>query len=387
MKYLVDKIGQWLVSLGLESHLIEEMEELVKILIIIAAALLLWIILSLIFKMIKQRMLHKINFSKRGKERIVLIIRRAIIIFILMVALQLVSAYMVPTAKLSHLLLKCGYIAIIIYIISIANTLTTIIYDALNSKERYKQRPIKGFMQIIQIVLYFVCTIVIIAIIIDKSPLGLLTGLGAFAAVLSFIFKDTILGFVAGIQLTYNDLVRPGDWIVVNNTQANGTVTDISLISVKIENFDNTIIHIPTYSLVNTSFQNWRGMEESEGRRITVGFNIDADTIHFCTPEELDEYGEYIQLPAGKRDKITNLELYRFYLLKMILGNREINKELTLMVRYLPASSEGIPVQIYCFSRDKEWVIYEGIQAAILEQAAASTRLFRLKIYQTQIKN
>ena len=229
---------------------------------------------------------------------------------------------------------------------------------------------------------------VVVAVLIDKSPIGLLTGLGPFAAVLSFIFKDTILGFVAGIQLSYNDMVRPGDWIVVNNSLANGVVIDISLITVKVQNFDNTIINVPTYSLINTPFQNWRGMDESGGRRINLNFNIDVKSVHFCSEQEFEAYSAYVQIPqhfANGQDKkqITNLELYRMYLLKMILKNPQVNKDLMLMVRYLQPGPLGIPIQIYCFSKNKGWVTYEAIQAAILEQAVASAGIFKISLFQT----
>ena len=212
--------------------------------------------------------------------------------------------------------------------------------------------------------------------------------MGAFAAVLSFIFKDTITGFIAGIQLSYNDMVRTGDWITVNGTMANGVVKDISLITVKVQNFDNTIVNVPTYSLMTTPFQNWRGMEESAGRRITLTFNIDTESVKFCTPLELETYSQYVKIPhdAASQKFITNLELYRMFLLKMLLANPQINTSLTIMVRYLQSGPDGIPLQLYCFSKNKDWVAYEGIQAAILEQAIGSANKFDISIFQMAFK-
>ncbi len=323
------------------------------------------------------------------------------IIILLLVASQLLQTLLKSGSQLQGILLKVCNIAIIVYAIIIINNLIKAGFELFRKKDKYRQRPLKGFMQILELVIYFIGAILIVAVIINKSPIGLLTGLGAFAAVLSFIFKDTILGFVAGIQLSYNDMIRPGDWIVVDGSMANGVVMDMNLISVTVQNWDNTIVSVPTYSLINTQFQNWRGMEESDGRRIALNFNIDANSIKFCTPQELSIYKKYIQLPehhphtpdrqetseTEENRQITNLELYRMYLLKMILKNPQINKNLTLMTRYLQPGANGIPIQIYCFSKNKSWVTYEGVQAAILEQAIASARIFNLKIYQNCIIN
>ncbi len=299
-----------------------------------------------------------------GKRHIGSLLAKTAIIIILLLAYQLLPNLLNQHGKLLDILIKACETAIIIYGISIIDTLIKTGFNIIHKKDRYRQKPLKGFMQILQLTLYFIGAILIVAALLNKSPKGLLTGLGAFAAVLSFIFKDTILGFVAGIQLAYNDMIRPGDWIVVHNGMADGTVLDINLISVTIQNWDNTIVSVPTYSLINTQFQNWRGMEQSDGRRITINLNIDANSVHFCEGE------------------ITNLELYRMHLLKMITKEPQVNHNLTFMVRYLQGGPYGIPLQIYCFSKNKSWVTYEAIKAAIQEKATASAKLFNIKIYQ-----
>lgn len=383
--------SQWLkellVKLGIEEGLADQMEQFITLLFIIIIVTIIGILLRIIFLAITKKLLVRFPLSTKANHYIETILKRIVNIILFIIVFLLLPAAFDPGNKLLVVLLKACVIGIIVYILTIINTLLKIGYDVISKKKRYKQRPIKGFLQILQITVYFIGAIIIIATIINKSPAGLLTGLGAFAAVLSFIFKDTILGFISGIQLSYNDMVKPGDWITVNNSLANGVVVDISLITVKVQNFDNTIVNVPTYSLITTPFQNWRGMEESGGRRITLTYNIDMLSVRFCTPTDLERYQELIQIPKEADAQITNLELYRMYLLKMILNNPQINKELTLMVRYLQAGPEGIPIQIYCFSKNKSWVTYEGIQAAVLEQAVAMAGVFQLTLFQTVYKN
>ena len=383
MEKLLGMVKNWLVELGLGEHITTEAEIFIKCGIVLLISTILWIVLRIMLAFIKDKLLVHLKFSQKGKLYIITIFKRIISIIALVFLLQMLPEAFDEKSKALSWCLKIDVIAIIICSIAITDNILKICYDIISKKNKYKQKPIKGFLQILQIGIYFIGVILVVAAIIEKSPLGLLTGLGAFAAVLSFIFKDTILGFVAGIQLSYNDMVRPGDWIVIDNTLANGVVTDISLITVKIQNFDNTIINVPTYSLINTPFQNWRGMDESGGRRITLNFNIDMNSVRYCDSLELEKLSQYVIMPASKeKEQITNLQLYRMYLLKMILENPQINKELMVMIRYLQPGPQGIPVQIYCFSKNKSWVTYEGIQAAILEQAIASASIFGIKMFQ-----
>ena len=185
------------------------------------------------------------------------------------------------------------------------NSSLLMLLDILSAKEKLKDRPMKGFIQVLQVLVFFIGGIVIVAIIVDKSPATLFAGLGASAAILMLVFKDSILGFVAGIQLSANDMIRPGDWVTIPSTNANGIVEEITLNTVKIQNFDNTISTVPPYSLVNGSFQNWRGMTESGGRRVMKSIFLDLTTLKFCTPEMLDTFRKEItfagRLSAGER--------------------------------------------------------------------------------------
>lgn len=243
------------------------------------------------------------------------------------------------------------------------NGFILVFLDMYNMRQVNKNRPIKGFMQVLQVLLFFIGGIVIIAILIGKSPASLFAGLGASAAILMLVFKDTILGFVAGIQLSANDMLRPGDWITVPGSNANGIVQEITLNTVKIQNFDNTISTIPPYTLVNASFQNWRGMVESGGRRVMKSIFLDLNTIKFCTPDMLDTFRKEIPLLADyKPDEgvtPTNSQMFRVYVEKYLTSLPVVNTDLDLIISQLQSTEYGVPIQIYFFSRNKVWKEYD----------------------------
>lgn len=266
-------------------------------------------------------------------------------------------------------------------------------------------RSIKGYIQLVMILVYFIAGIFIIGIIFDKSPLYLLGGLSAIAAVLLIIFKDTILGLVASIQLSANKMLKPGDWIEMPKYNANGTVIDISLNTVKVQNGDKTISTIPTYSLVTDSFLNWSGMEESDGRRIKRFINIDMKSIRFCDEKMLDKFQQfrlikdYVKekqdeisehnkslgvvddpIPNGRRQ--TNLGIFRKYLEVYLKNNPFINNDMTFLVRHLQPTETGLPIEIYVFSKEKQLNNYEEIQADIFDHILAIIPEFELRVFQ-----
>lgn len=251
------------------------------------------------------------------------------------------------------------------------NGFILVFLDMYNMRQGNKNRPIKGFMQVLQVLLFFIGGIVIIAILIGKSPASLFAGLGASAAILMLVFKDTILGFVAGIQLSANDMLRPGDWITVPGSNANGIVQEITLNTVKIQNFDNTISTIPPYTLVSASFQNWRGMVESGGRRVMKSIFLDLNTIKFCTPDMLNTFRKEIPLLADyKPDEgvtPTNSQMFRVYVEKYLTSLPVVNTDLDLIISQLQSTEYGVPIQIYFFSRNKIWKEYERIQSDIFD--------------------
>lgn len=281
--------------------------------------------------------------------------------------------------------------------------------DALNetytSFEENLAKPIKGYLQAIKIIAGFMVAIIIVSIVINKSPTYLIGGIGALSAVLILIFKDTILGFVASVQFSANKVLQPGDWITAPKHNADGTVTEISLSSVKVMNFDNTMVVIPTYLLMAESFQNWRSMQESQGRRIKRAVNIDLNSVKFCDHEMFDRLSQnplisrYVEsksseiiankssfgslteyLIEGKNQ--TNLGIFRAYLMEFLRNHPYISKEMTLMVRQLPPAENGLPIEIYAFSTEKDWEIYESIIADIFDHIIAVISYFDLAIYQ-----
>ena len=281
---------------------------------------------------------------------------------------------------------KACAVYIIFSLLLAINGILLMIMDIYDGKESMKNRPMKGFIQVLQVLLFFVGGIIIIAIIVNKSPASLFAGLGASAAILMLVFKDSILGFVAGIQLSANDMVRPGDWITLPSGAANGTVQEITLNTVKIQNFDNTISTIPPYTLVSASFQNWRGMVESGGRRVMKSIFLDLNTIKFCTPDMLNTFRKEIPLLADyKPDEgvtPTNSQMFRVYVEKYLTSLPVVNTDLDLIISQLQSTEYGVPIQIYFFSRNKIWKEYERIQSDIFDHFFAMVPKFELKVYQ-----
>ena len=292
----------------------------------------------------------------------------------------------------------------------VLDAILTTLNDIYDTYEISKSKPIKGFIQVLKIIIYLVCLLLVVAILTQKQLSNILIGLGTLSAVLMLVFKDPILGFVGGLQLTINDMLRIGDWIVMEKSKADGEVLEIGLTTVKVQNWDKTITTIPTYTLISDSFTNWRGMENSGGRRIARSFVIDADTVKFCTPEmlerfkkfqliskyiedkekEIEEYNKYNNIDTsnlvnGRRQ--TNIGIFRAYLHEYIKDCPYINKDMTFMVRQLAPTEYGIPIQIYAFSSNKEWISYENIQSDIFDHVFAVVSMFDLKIYQRPSSN
>ena len=281
---------------------------------------------------------------------------------------------------------KICAVYIIAAILFTINGLLLVMLDVYNARDKQKNRPMKGFVQVLQVLLFFIGGIVIIAVLVNKSPMTLFAGLGASAAVLMLVFKDSILGFVAGVQLSANDMLRIGDWIQLPNGVANGTVEEITLNTVKIRNWDETISTVPPYTLVNNSFQNWRGMQESGGRRVNKNIYLDMTTLKFCTPEDLDRYRKEIPLMADYQPEEgvvpTNSQVYRVYIERYLCSLPVVNQELDLIISQKEATMYGVPIQVYFFSRNKVWREYERIQSDIFDHLLAIVGKFDLKLYQ-----
>ncbi len=281
---------------------------------------------------------------------------------------------------------KACVLYIVYSLLLAANGVLLMILDVYSSEATARNRPLKGFIQVLQVLLFFVGGIVIIAVVMNRSPASLLTGLGASAAILMLVFKDTILGFVAGIQLSANDMVRIGDWITLPSNDANGVVEEITLNTVKVKNFDNTISTIPPYTLVSTCFQNWRFMQESGGRRVKKNIILDLNTIKFCTPDMLDTLRKEVPLLVDyqpDKDTVpTNSQVFRVYIERYLCSLPVVNQELDLIISQLQATEYGVPIEVYFFSRNKIWKEYERIQSDIFDHLLAMVPKFNLKLYQ-----
>lgn len=297
----------------------------------------------------------------------------------------------------------------IIYMIIV----TTMVFSALlnaveaiyRTFEVSKIRPIKGYIQVAKILLYIIATILVISSLIGQNPLIILSGFGALSAVLMLVFKDSILGLVAGVQLSSNDMVRVGDWIEMPKYDANGDVIDITLNTVMVMNFDKTITMIPSYALISDSFKNWRGMQASGGRRIKRSINIDTSSISFCTEEMIEELQkihyltDYVTTRLNEINiynmeheinteskvngrQLTNIGIFREYIHQYLRNHPKIHKDMTLIVRQLAPGDNGLPLEIYAFSNDTNWAVYESVQADIFDHIFAVAPTFGLRAFQ-----
>lgn len=335
-------------------------------------------------------------------RRLVNIIPAVVIYYMLAVILELF-----PDTSLLDTLQKVVSSAIIIIILWSFSALLGVVNDIYNTFPYAKDRPIKGMIQIVEVGASFITILVIISILFEINITKIMTGLGATAAVLLLVFKDTILGFVAGIQLSANKMVSAGDWITMPSYKADGTVLDITLNTVKVQNWDKTITTIPTYKLVEDSFINWKGMETSGGRRIKRSINIDVSSVKFCSAEMIERFkkirllkgyivqkeeeliqhntqkeGESISESLANGRRLTNIGVFRKYLQEYLNENPMISDNMTCMVRQLQPTEKGQPIEIYAFSKNQDWVAYESIQADIFDHVLAVVGEFDLRIYQ-----
>ena len=282
---------------------------------------------------------------------------------------------------------RADIIYMLIVVIMILNAVLFCFLDYYSTTDKNKKHPLKSLIQALQVILYFVGSIIIVAILIDKSPTVLLTGLGASAAVLMLIFKDSILGFVAGVQLSQNNMLRLGDWIQMPDGGANGTVEEITLNTVKVRNWDNTLSMIPPYTLVTTTFKNWRGMQESGGRRADKCIYLDMTTLEIYTAEMIADLRKDVPLmnsalKDSKPEPLTNIQLYRMYIETYLRQHKEVNTGLDIIVTQKEATAYGLPVEVYFFLKDKRWADFERKQSDIFDHLMTMAHEFGLRLYQ-----
>ncbi len=307
--------------------------------------------------------------------------------------------------RLSDFLIRATDIVIIVISLYIVIRFLNTARDVLVEKPRLKDKPIESYFQLGKIVITLLFIILMISVAFKIDPLVIFTSMGALTAIILLVFKDTILGFVGSIQLAANDMIRIGDWVTMEKYGADGDVVEINLATVKIQNFDKTITTIPTYSFISDSFKNWRGMMDSDGRRVTRSINVKIQSVKFCSSELLNKIGEielirdYIELKEKEIETFnaqnnvnksvllngrnqTNLGIFRYYMTKFLESNTEINNDMTLMIRQLEPTNSGVPLQVYAFTNTKDWPLYESIIADIFDHLLAASAYFDLEIFE-----
>ena len=301
----------------------------------------------------------------------------------ILIAVLMPMAFSVENVVLEFLL-KVNIIYLIAVIAKLLCTFLTSLYELSNRQNHLKNHPLKGVYQMLKIVVVCIALIIIVSVLIGKNPGYVLTALGASAAVLMLVFKDMILGLVAGVQLSANDMLRPGDWISMPKYGADGDVMEVTLTTVKVQNWDKTITTIPPYALVSDSFQNWRGMKESGGRRVKRSIYIDMRSITFCTDEQMAEFSERGWLEGVEREDkfIVNLHIFRNYLENYLRQHHRVNQKLIIMVRQLQPTAQGLPLELYFFSDGTDWVPYEHLQSEVFEHVFAVLPTFGLRVFQ-----
>lgn len=404
---VMQEVNHSLVFMGVDADWADKVDNWVVLILIIGVALL----SSVICRHIILRAVAKLVEQTRATwddvvfdHKVMIHISRMVAPILIYVAIPIAFPEHAESGLLDFLRRIC-----LIYIIAVflrfISVFLAAIYCVYSEREQFKDRPLKGLLQTAQVTIFFIGAIVIVSILINKSPMVLLTGLGASAAILMLVFRDTILGFVSGIQLSANNMLKVGDWIAMPKYGADGTVIEVTLNTVKVRNWDNTITTIPPYLLVSDSFQNWQGMRESGGRRVKRSINIDMGSVRFCTPEMLAKYRK-IQLLKDYIDKTeevveiynkehhidnsilvngrrqTNLGVFRAYLNNYLKSLPTVNHELICMVRQLQPTETGIPLELYFFSAIKDWVPYEEIQADVFDHVLAIIPEFGLRVFQ-----
>jgi miniconductance mechanosensitive channel len=377
-----------------------DFQALLQVSIIIGSSILISIIAYFISKKYIIKIIHKLIFKTKSEldntfiktgffEQLAHLIPPVVILYFSQFYPQNISSSVSQIIKF--------WIAVVI-IKTIDKFLSTTL-EIYNTLEISKDKPIKGYIQLLKMIVYILGFIIAVCVLVGISPWGVLSGVGAFTAVLMFIFKDTILSLVASVQIVANDLFRVGDWIEAENFGADGEVIDIALHSVKVQNWDKTIVTIPTYKFMESSFKNWRGMEKSGGRRIKRSLFIDVNSIKFCNTELLEKLDkieilkEYLkekqkvvdttdEITLNKR-KLTNIGTFREYIKRYLENNPNIDsKNFTFIIRQLQPTSKGVPLEVYAFSNKNKWAEYEAVQSDIFDHLLVALKEFDLRLYQ-----
>ena len=385
MRFLTAHIPQWFTSWDFQSADMPMEQRFLLILIIFLVAF----ILDLVCKRFLTPLIRRITDRTQTKwDDYVFndeVLSKSCQLVAPIAIYAMLSTVFTREHALMDFILKISWIYIVVASVRLVFSVLNSVYSISNEHEEYKHRSLKGFYQMIKIVVVSVGAIIIISEIIGKSPVVILTGLGAGTAILMLVFQDTIKGLVAGIQLTANDMLRPGDWITVPKYGADGDVMEVTLTTVKVRNWDKTITTVPPYALVNDSFQNWRGMFEIGGRRVKRSVNIDMNSVRFLTPQEWKQFSKEPWMEGYERaeGEEVNLSLYRQYITYYLKHHPKVHQGMLILVRQLQPTAQGFPIELYFFSADTAWIRYEGLQAEVFDHVLAVTHRFGLSVFQS----
>ncbi len=392
---VLEWMDRLLIRLGCPHEMANPLDRILLLILIILVALLVdFTIRNILLRLIRKIVIKTkalwddILFNTHVLRRMCNIITPVLIYILLPIAFP---AGEEQALGLQHLLSRGVEIWMIINILRFVNALLNALYELADHRQEWQGRPIKGLMQTGQVIAVSIAAILIVSILINRSPAILLTGLGASAAVMMLIFKDSILGLVAGVQLSANNMLKVGDWISMPKHGIDGEVEEVALTIVKVRQWDKTLAMLPPYLLISESFSNWAGMREAGGRRIKRSLNFDMSTIRFWGSEELSDLQADEQLKArlgrikGESDEgeeLTNLDLYMRYMNLYLREHPRIHDDMTLLVRQLQPTQWGLPVEFYCFSKNTNWAPYENLQSEIISYATALAQRFGLRVFQ-----
>lgn len=389
------EVYERLLKWGLSTHAAETLDGVVVIIYL----LLLILVINLLFRWGVIRTTNwvvnrtkvewdNILFGDKVLKRLCGIVTPIVINLLLPIA---VSALNISSEWVISSLEKCVEIYVVIAFALFMNTLFKAIFSIMVHRPAWQGKPLDGLLQIVQVIITLVAGILIVAILIQRSPTGLLTGLGASAAVISFIFKDTLLGLVAGVQLSANNMLKVGDWIEMPSRGIDGTVIEVSLTTIKVRSWDNTIQTIAPYLLISEPFSNWQAMRDTGGRRIKRSLNVDMNTVQFMDETAISKLNENefiakllsgIKTETAEGEQLTNLDLYMRAINRYIDLHPRVNHTMIAMVRQLQPNEWGLPIELYFFSSDVNWVPYEHLQAEVISRIIALAPHFNIKLYQ-----
>lgn len=382
-----------------------ELDILVRVLLLLAAA---WLANFVVKKILLRGVLAVISYTPAGRDKELfesnVIARIANVVPALVISYGVMTITQLP-AEVGIVVRNVCNAFIVLTLARAISGILTVVNTVYERRPDAHQKPIKGYIQVVKIGIYAIAAILVIAALIDRSPVILLSGLGAMAAVLMLVFQDTLLSLVASVQISSNDIIRVGDWVEMPNLGVDGDVIDIALHTVKVQNWDKTISTIPTKRFINDPFKNWRGMQESGGRRIKRSLMLDQNSVHFLSSEErkklsrfrllrdyltskqqeIDEWNQKLKdegkEPVNTR-RISNIGTFRAYVVQYLKNHPRIHQDMTLMVRQLNPTPDGLPLEIYCFTATTVWAEYESIQSDIFDHLISILPEFGLRVFQ-----